>query len=139
DYVQVAGVLSVVELAGQKGKKRLVGQLADKSGFLELVWFEGVSWIQKSLKVGQNYLVYGRAGFYQGHPQIVHPEMEPLTEATSEGKNYLEPIYPSTEKLKARGLGGRQIGKLTQTFFAILREKDIPENLPSPLLQREKF
>ena len=54
EYVQVAGVLSVVELAGQKGKKRLVGQLADKSGFLELVWFEGVSWIQKSLKAGQS-------------------------------------------------------------------------------------
>ena len=139
EYVQVAGVLSVVELAGQKGKKRLVGQLADKSGFLELVWFEGVSWIQKSLKAGQSYLVYGRVSFYLGHPQIVHPEMEPLTEATSEGKNYLEPIYPSTEKLKSRGLGGRQIGKLTQALFAILREKDIPENLPAPILQQLKF
>src|SRR4030095_1029006 len=103
------------------------------------VWFEGISWIHKNFKVGQNYLVYGRVSFYQGHPQIVHPEMEPLTEATSEGKNYLEPIYQSTEKLKSRGLGGRQIGKLTQALFAILREKDIPENLPSPLLQRQKF
>jgi ATP-dependent DNA helicase RecG len=139
EYIQVAGVLSVVELAGQKGKKRLVAQLADKSGFLELVWFEGITWIQKSLKTGQSYLVYGRVSFYQGHPQIVHPEMELLTEKTSEGKNYLEPIYPSTEKLKSRGLGGRQLGKLTQALFAILREKDIPENLPSSILQRLKF
>ena len=139
EYIQVAGVLSVVELAGQKGKKRLVAQLADKSGFLELVWFEGVTWIQKSLKTGHSYLVYGKVGFYQGHPQIVHPEMELLTEKTSEGKNYLEPIYPSTEKLKSRGLGGRQLGKLTQALFAILREKDIPENLPSSILQRLKF
>ena len=139
EYIQIAGVLSVVELAGQKGRKRLVAQLADKSGFLELVWFEGVTWIQKSLKTGHRYLVYGKVGFYQGHPQIVHPEMELLTETTSEGKNYLEPIYPSTEKLKSRGLGGRQLGKLTQALFAILREKDIPENLPSSTLQRLKF
>jgi ATP-dependent DNA helicase RecG len=109
DYIQVAGVLSVVELAGQKGKKRLVGQLADKSGFLELVWFEGVSWIQKSLKTGQSYLVYGKVSFYQGHPQIVHPEMEARTDETSEGKNYLEPIYPSTEKLKSRGLAAGRL------------------------------
>ena len=87
DYVQVAGVLSVVELVGQKGKKRLVAQLGDKSGSLELVWFEGVTWIQKSLRAGQSYLVYGKVGFYLGRPQIVHPEMELLTEATSEGKN----------------------------------------------------
>ena len=138
EYIQVAGILSVVELVGQKGKKRLVGQLADKSAHLELVWFEGVSWIQKSLKTGESYLVYGKVSFYQGHPQIVHPEMELLTERTSEGKSYLEPIYPSTEKLKSRGLGGRQIGKLTQSLFAILREKDIPENLPGPILQRLK-
>ena len=138
EYIQVAGVLSVVELVGQKGKKRLVGQLADKSGYLELIWFEGVSWIHKSLKTGQSYLVYGKVSFYQGHPQIVHPEMELLTERTSEGKSYLEPVYPSTEKLKSRGLGGRQIGKLTQSLFAILREKDIPENLPAPVLQRLK-
>jgi len=138
EYIQVAGILSVVELVGQKGKKRLVGQLSDKSAHLELVWFEGVSWIQKSLKTGESYLVYGKVSFYQGHPQIVHPEMELLTERTSEGKSYLEPIYPSTEKLKSRGLGGRQIGKLTQSLFAILREKDIPENLPGPILQRLK-
>ena len=116
-----------------------MAQLADKSGFLELVWFEGVTWIQKSLKTGQSYLVYGKVGFYQGHPQIVHPEMELLTEKTSEGKNYLEPVYPSTEKLKSKGLGGRQIGKLTQALFAMLREKDIPENLPSSILQQLKF
>jgi ATP-dependent DNA helicase RecG len=139
DYIQVAGILSVIELVGQKGGKRLVGQLKDKSGFLELVWFEGASWIQKNLKAGQGYLVYGKVSFYQGHPQIVHPEMELLTEEISEGKNYLEPVYPSTEKLKSKGLGGRPIGKLTQALFAIIREKDIPENIPSSILQQLKL
>ncbi len=139
EYIQVAGILSVIELAGQKHGKRLVGQLKDKSGFLELVWFEGVSWIQKNLKAGQGYLVYGKVSFYQGHPQIVHPEMELLTEEISEGKNYLEPVYPSTEKLKSKGLGGRPIGKLTKVLFDLLKEKDIPENIPSTILQQLKL
>jgi ATP-dependent DNA helicase RecG len=139
EYIQVAGILSVIELVAQRTGKRLVGQLKDKSGFLELVWFEGVSWIQKNLKTGHRYLVYGKVSFYQGEPQIVHPEMELLTDETSEGKNYLEPVYPSTEKLKAKGLGGRAIGKLTQALFAMIGEKDSPENIPSAILIQLKL
>jgi len=139
DYIQVAGILSVIELVGYRHSKRLVGQLADRSGSLELVWFEGVSWIQKNLKQGQAYLVYGKVSFFQGNPQIVHPEMELLSEETAEGKNYLEPVYPSTEKLKSKGLGGRPIGKLTKVLFGLIKEKDIPENIPSPILKQLKL
>jgi hypothetical protein len=35
----------------------------------------------------------------------------------------LQPVYPSTEKLKARSLGGRQIAKLTRHLLTQLREK----------------
>jgi ATP-dependent DNA helicase RecG len=139
EYVQVAGVLSVIEAVGYKASKRLVGQFKDKSGFLELVWFEGVNWIQKNLKEGQSYLVYGKVSFFQGRPQIVHPEMELLTTETSAGKSYLEPVYPSTEKLKAKGLGGRPIGKLTQALFSLLQEKHISENIPSRVLKQLKL
>ena len=116
-----------------------MAQLKDKTGFLELTWFQGLSWIQKTLKIGEPYLVYGRVGFYQGKPQIVHPEIEILSDQKSEAKNAFEPIYPSTEKLKSRGLGGRQIGKLTQVLLALLSEKDISENIPSYLLSRLKL
>lgn len=107
--------------------------MRDASGSLELVWFQGVPWIQKSLSVGSVYLIYGRVSFYQGKPQVTHPEMELYSEEKSDGKIHLEPVYPSTEKLKARGLGGRQIAKLTRTLFTSLSEKDIPENLPDEL------
>jgi ATP-dependent DNA helicase RecG len=139
DYIQVAGILSVIELVGHKHSKRLVGQLTDRSEFLELVWFEGVSWIHKNLKAGESYLVYGKVTFYQGHPQMVHPEMEVLTEEIADGKNHLEPVYPSTEKLKAKGLGGRPIAKLTKVLFDLIREKDVPENIPPTTLNRLKL
>jgi len=136
EYIQVAGVLLNIEAIGDRRGKRLISQLKDQTGFLELTWFQGISWIQKNLKEGHSYLVYGKVTFFQGQPQIIHPEIEPLTIEKKEGKSFLEPVYPSTEGLKSRGLGGRQIGKLTQSLFAMLGEKDIPENIPNPVLRQ---
>jgi ATP-dependent DNA helicase RecG len=48
-------------------------------------------------------------------------------------------VYPSTEKLKARGFNGRQIGKLTQVLFAQLQQKDIAENIPQPVIEKLKL
>jgi ATP-dependent DNA helicase RecG len=135
EYIQVAGKLLNVEVVGDKRARRLVAQLKDKTGFLELVWFQGISWVQKMLEPGQSYLVYGRVGFFQSNAQIVHPEIELWSPDKKEGKSFLEPVYPATEKLKARGLGGRQIGKLTQTLLSLLHEKDLPENLPEAVLK----
>lgn len=136
EYILVAGTLLPPALAGDKRARRLVAKLRDASGQLELVWFQGISWIQKMLQPGQSYLVYGRVSFFQQSVQIVHPEIELWTPANRDGKSFLEPVYPTTEKLKARGLGGRQIGKLTQTLLDQLREKDLPENLPASVLHR---
>ena len=113
EYAQVAGVLLSFDIIGQKAGKRLVAQLKDKTGILELTWFQGINWVQKLLEPGKSYLVYGRVGFFNGNPQIVHPELEVLVPDQPLAKNFLEPVYSTTEKLKARGLGGRQIGKLT--------------------------
>lgn len=139
DFAQLAGELISYETIGQRAGKRLVAELRDKTGTIELTWFQGLSWVAKMLEPGQNYLVYGRVTFYNGRPQIVHPEMEVLRPEQQGGKNYLEPVYSTTEKLKSKGLGGRQIGKLTQALVAMLREKDIPENLPAGIISRLKL
>ena len=134
EFIQVAGKLVSMEIMGEKRGRRLVATLRDKSGELELVWFQGINWVQKTLQTGLEYLVYGRAGFFQGMPQITHPEMENFSVEKSQGKSFLEPVYPTTEKLKARGMGGRQIGKLTYTLLSLLQEKDIPENIPAAII-----
>jgi ATP-dependent DNA helicase RecG len=51
----------------------------------------------------------------------------------------LEPIYSSTEKLKARALNGRQIGKLTAALLPQISEKDLPENIPVYILEKLKL
>ncbi len=136
EFAQIAAVLVSFDTVGQRGGKRIVAQVKDKSGFLELTWFQGLSWVEKLLEAGQSYLIYGRVTFYNGQPQIVHPELEVLSAPQQLEKNFLEPVYSTTEKLKARGLGGRQIGKLTQLLMGMVHEKDVPENLPQPVLQQ---
>lgn len=136
DFIQVRGKLMSLETMGENRGKRLVAMIRDSSGVLELVWFQGINWVQKTLVLGSEYLVFGRAGFFQGMPQITHPEIELATGDQLAGKALLEPVYSTTEKLKARGLGGRQIAKLTSTLLEQLREKDLPENLPQNILSQ---
>ena len=139
EYIQVIGKLISKETIGAGRVKRLVCELRDNTGSIDLIWFQGINWIQKSLNVGHNYLVYGKVTYFQGQAQLTHPEIEVLTEEKSEGKNFLEPVYPSTEKLKVKGLGGRQIGKLTKVLLQIVKEKDVPENLPDAVLRQVKL
>ena len=136
EYIQVAGTLLSYETVGVGGSKRLVAQLKDSSGIIELAWFQGIHWVVKILHVGSDYLVFGKTGFFNGKPQIVHPEIEPYEVAHADGKNFLEPVYPTTEKLKARGFNGRQLGKLTQALFSLIQRNDIPENIPEEIVIR---
>ncbi|OSZ76828.1 ATP-dependent DNA helicase RecG [Chitinophagaceae bacterium IBVUCB2] len=135
DFVQVAAVLTNFEVIGQRSGKRLVGYVKDKTGELELTWFQGLSWVQKLLETGRSYLVFGKVTFFNGKAQIVHPEIELLSYETNKAKDFLEPVYSTTEKLKVKGLGARQLAKLTQVLLMQVREKDVPENLPASILQ----
>ena len=134
DFIQVNGRLVFMETIGEKYAKRLVAHIKDSTGTLELTWFQGINWIEKILKEGEYYLVYGKPSFFNSKPQITHPEIELVSDAKADGKAFLEPIYSTTEKLKVRGLNGRQIGKLTYSLISQLSEKDVPEILPDYIL-----
>lgn len=77
EYVQVAGILAPLEQMGEKRGRRLTSYLQDKTGSLDLVWFQSINLIKKIVHPGQPYLVYGKVSFFMGKPQMVHPEMEP--------------------------------------------------------------
>jgi len=139
DYALVAGKLTYFEVLGERQSKRLVAYLKDDTGEIELVWFQGINWIQKTLETGHLYLVFGKIGSFNGKLQITHPELEPYSAEKAGGKSFLDPIYPSTEKLKARGLNGRAFAKLTYALLQMLSAKDLPENLPEPVIKQYRF
>lgn len=139
DFIQITGVIEDAAIMGEKRSRRLVAQLRDKTGSLELCWFQGINWIEKNIHAGKQYLVFGKTGFFNGRPQITHPEIELWSPAMIDGKNFLEPVYPTTEKLKAKGLNGKQIGKLTMALMEMLSPKEIPENLPEEIILKLKL
>lgn len=138
DTALVHGILLHTEIIGKHSARRLQAQVRDESGILTLTWFQGISWVQKRLKTGDKYVIFGKVSFFMGQPQMVHPEIDLLTSENGLAPGW-EPVYPSTEKLKAKGLNGRSIGKLTAVLIQQLQPADIPENLPASLIQEQLF
>ncbi|MDD2813871.1 MAG: ATP-dependent DNA helicase RecG, partial [Bacteroidales bacterium] len=75
-FIQVRGQVVAMELAGKKPRQRLVARFQDSTGSIELVWFQGIRWIQQSLKTGVDYIVFGKPAIYNGIYSIPHPEIE---------------------------------------------------------------
>ena len=139
EYAYVAGKLLSLEIIGENRARRLVAKMKDDTGVIELVWFQGISWVQKILHIGHQYLVFGKLGFFMGTPQIAHPDIENFNIENASGKNTLEPVYPSTEKLKAKGLTGNVLGKFTKELLQRITQKDLPENLPAEIVEKFKL
>ncbi len=139
EYIQVVGRLLFYEVVGTGKGKRLIAIVKDKTGELELTWFQGISFIQKNLIEGTDYLIFGKVSFFNGKSQIVHPEMETFVPQKAGGKIFLEPVYPTTEKLKSKGISGRGFAKLTHQLFSQLQPYDIVENLSNNIIQKLKL
>jgi ATP-dependent DNA helicase RecG len=139
-YVQVLARIVNKQVIGEKHTKRLVVNAKDDTGVLELVWFKGITWIEKTLIPGQVYVIFGKPGFFNGQAQMAHPEMEAYTPANMQrqGNATLQPVYNSTEKLKQFQLDSKGIQKLTSALLG-LHAKDIRENLPLYIVNKFKL
>lgn len=136
---QVLGRLIGLKEIGEKKAKRLVGQFKDETGSIELVWFQSITWLQKSLKVGAVYVMYGKPSVFNGQISITHPEMEPYqAQAKNLGNMTLQPVYSSTEKLKKFNLDSKGIQKLQQTALETVF-RQLPEQMPAYLLEKHQL
>lgn len=137
--VQIRGILRRLSTAGEGRKRRLVGTLRDDSGSIELVWFSGVHWIEKSLVVGKEYVVYGRINQFNHKLNIAHPEIEAVSLSNTKQAASFAPVYASTEKLNSKGLDAKFRRRLIKSLFEKLSLTHIEENLPDYLIQKLKF
>jgi len=166
EQVQLRGTLRRLETLGEGRARRLVGSLRDETGIMELVWFQAIQWLEKSLVVGKEYVVFGRVSEFNGRFSITHPEMEesapanppiregegaapglsPMPEegaspplmAVGGGRTF-DPVYPSTDKLTQKGLDAKGLRKLIRTLLDHLSVSDVPETLPDYMLAQYKL
>ena len=139
ELYQVKGILRRLETAGGGRAKRLVGTLRDDSGAIELVWFQGASWLERNLKVGKEYILFGRASQFNGRFNIAHPELEEVSQENIQSARSFDPVYPSTDKLTQKGLDAKGLRKLMRTLFETIRKSDIVETLPDYMLEQYKM
>jgi len=133
-HVQLKGKITDFEFIGGGFKKRLVGHFTDGTGEIELVWFQGISWVTKKIQPNVEYVVFGKPNRYGKTLTIAHPEIEPLT-ANNEKGGFLQPVYPITEKLKSRYIDSKFIAKLQQEVLTAA-QNHIRETLPASVLRQ---
>ena len=113
-------------------QKRLVATFRDDTGEVDLIWFQSVDFIFKTLKPNVELLVFGKPNIFNGVYNIAHPEVEEFTDELKTSGKGLQPIYSSTEKMKKRYLDSRGLMRLMRTLVDQLKEKEVPEFLPKP-------
>ncbi len=87
-----------------------------------MVWFKGIKWVEPSIKVGEEYLIYGKISAFGSKRNIVHPELEKI-EGTVVTSVKLQPVYHSGEMLTRRGLNSKGIEKLTKNLVLQIKGK----------------
>jgi ATP-dependent DNA helicase RecG len=137
-YIQIKGKITGFQMLGPPRRQRLVGKFVDETGEIDLVWFKAAEWIMKSLKLGVEYVVYGKPAKFGRNFNIAHPEIKPVTEVVQQA-NSLEPLYNTTEKMKKFNLDSKGVLQLMRNLLASLEPFDILEILPFDVLDKYKM
>lgn len=137
-WVQLQGSIRPIGMTGQGNGRRYVAMLHDGSGEIELVWFKGIVYVDRMLKPGTTYRVYGKINNFKGKLSIAHPELDALLPDAPIKPLSLVPVYPLTEGMRRKKLENKFLVTAAQNAVNSSLY-DIPENLPQAILAKYKF
>ena len=133
--VQFRGRVTGVAYAGTGRKRRFSAFVSDGTGQAELVWFQGIKWIEKRIEVGREYLIFGRPSSFRNELSLVHPEIETVEKALSRCvESGLQGIYSSTERLSSV-LGAKGFHTIVCNAWRLAHTR-IAETLPDGMRRR---
>ena len=136
----ITTIVGKVETCGErKTRKGKLFQaiLSDGTGFLTLLWFNGVPYIKKSIEIGDQFAVHGKIEFYNGL-QIVHPEYDKLNiDDDPLNTGSVIPLYPLTQELQKAGIENRFFRKIIRRMLKEIN--NIPDFFPPKFLQKNKL
>ncbi len=137
-YIQLKGYISNIQLHGGKRTTRMTAVFSDSSGVLELIWFKGFKWLKDAFKPDIEYIVFGKPNRFGIKYNIAHPEIEIVNQDSIAQLSSMQPVYSSTEKLKAKGLDSRGISKLLGNLIPRI-ENHLQESLNEEIIAQLKL
>jgi len=137
-YIQVKGKITIMRVEGDGAKMRLIANFTDGTDTIELLWFKGLTYIKQNLKIGVEYVVFGKPTIFKSEINIVHPEIELLARHTEKLTTQLEPAYPTSERMKRSYLNSKAMQTLIQNAFRQVH-KLIGETLPPTIIDKCKL
>lgn len=132
-YIQLKGEIVSFETAGEGRGRRLIAHFTDGTGFVDLVWFQGIKYLLNRYKVHKEYLVFGKPTVFNGRINIAHPDIDAAEEIQSSNLG-LQPYYNTTEKMKRSMLNSHAIEKMMAAVVKLIQDP-IPETLSPKILQ----
>lgn len=139
-YVQLHGKISDFKQVGEGRKKRMTATFRDATGSIELVWFKGASYVQKSIKTGENYVIFGKPASFGNRVNMAHPEIETPERFKQQLQGgVLMPVYHTTERMKKAHLTSKGIQRLQTELRKFLGLSSVSETLPPHLVKQEEL
>jgi ATP-dependent DNA helicase RecG len=137
-FIQLRGTIIKTEVLGEKRAKRFVAYLKDATGIIELVWFQGIKWLEGKFTGATEYIVFGRPNEFHGKFSIPHPEVDVASEENIRLQSALQAMYNSSESMKNRGLDSKGIFKLQQNLNVLIHT-NIPEILSEKVIRDHRL
>lgn len=137
--IQLRGVVEHLEVVGQKSSKRLRALFRDNTGVVELVWFKGYNWMAQQLKLGVEYVVFGKPTNFKGRFNFAHPDIDIVTQENLSNLSAFQSVYNSTEKLKFKGLDSEGIRKAMRQLINQLSIHHVQETQNNDIIAEHKL
>ena len=136
DYIQLRGQITDFDAPeGVGSKRRIKAFFTDGTGYIHLVWFNGLKYVTSNYKVGQEIIIFGKPSFFNGQISIVHPEIETVEKAALDGQ--MMPRYHMTDKV-GNAISQRNISDWVRTALEMVKGK-ITDPLPQSILREHAF
>ncbi|MCC6722107.1 MAG: ATP-dependent DNA helicase RecG [Bacteroidia bacterium] len=135
-FIQLKGIITNIKEIGIGKTKRLSGTFRDNTGEIEIVWFQHIKWIVKSIELNKVCVIFGKPSLFNNSYNIVHPEIEWTEDEKNTSK--MQPVYSVTEKLKSHFLDSKGISKLIGNVINN-PQFSAEETLPDYILNKNKF
>jgi len=126
-------ILSIKNIYTRYGKKIQIGEVEDKSGLMQVVWFNQ-PYLIKNISKGGLYSFSGKATLFNRKITLMSPEYESVEIGSNNlHTGRLVPIYPETARVSSKWLRGK--------IFTIinLHKSEISDPLPDKLLKKLKL